>query len=64
MLKKSFINRGFTEKFLDTEFQQLSEIERNVLLEPKSKKRDQNRVPFVLTYNEALLNAKQVINKH
>ena len=31
MLKESFINWGFNEKFLDKEVQRLSKIERNTL---------------------------------
>ena len=64
MLKESFINRGFKEKFLDAEFQRLSEIERDALLTPKSKKKDQKRIPFITTYNKTLPNVKQIINKH
>ena len=64
MLKESFINRGFNETFLDTEFQRLSEIEWNTLLAPKSKGKDLNGIPFVLTYNQTILNVKQIINKH
>ena len=56
MLKESSINRGFNEKSLDTEFQRLSEIGRNALLAPKSKEKDQNRILFVITYNETLPN--------
>ena len=63
-LKKSFINRGFKENFLDTHLQLLSEIERNALLAPKSKEEHQNRVPFVLPNNKTLPNVKQIINKH
>ena len=51
MLKGSCINGGLNEKCLHTEFQQLSEIERNALLAPKSKGKDQDRIPFVSTYN-------------
>ena len=50
MLNESFINRDFNENFL--EFQRLSQIERNALLAPKSKEKDQNRIPFVITYNK------------
>ena len=64
MLKESFINRGFKEKFLDTEFQRLSEIERDALLTTKSKEKDQKRIPFITTYNKTLSNLKQIINKH
>ena len=64
VLKESFINRGFKEKFLDTEFQRLSEIERDALLTPKSKEKDQKRIPFITTYNKTLPNLKQIINKH
>ena len=41
VLNESFINRGFNEKLLNTEFQRPSEIERNALLAPKSKEKDQ-----------------------
>ena len=64
MLKESFINQGSNEKFLDTEFQLLSEIERDALLAPKSKEKDQKIIPFVITYNKTLANVKQIINKH
>ena len=64
MLKESFINQGFNEEFLDTEFQLLSEIERDALLAPKSKEKDQTIIPFVITYNKTLANVKQIINKH
>ena len=37
VLKESFINQCFKIKFLDTEFQRLSEIERDALVTPKSK---------------------------
>ena len=37
VLKELFINWSFKEKFLDTEFQRLSKIERDALLTPKSK---------------------------
>ena len=40
LLKKPFINRGFNKKLLDTDFQRLSENERNALLPPKSKEKD------------------------
>ena len=40
MLKELFINQRFNEKFLDKEFQQLSEIERNRLLAPKLLEKD------------------------
>ena len=46
VLKESFINRGFKEKFLDTEFQRFSENERDALLTPKSKEKDQKRIPY------------------
>ena len=59
-----FINRGFNKKFLDTEFQPLSGIERNALLAPKSKEKYQNRIPFVITYNITLPNVNQINNKH
>ena len=64
VLKESFINRGFKEKFLDTEFQRLSEIERDALLTPKSKEIDQKRFLFITTYNKTSPNLKQIINKH
>ena len=64
MLKESFINRDFKANFLDTEFQRLSEIERNTLLPPKSKEKYQNRIRFVLTCINTLPNVKQIINKH
>ena len=64
VLKESFINRGFKEKFLDTEFQRLSEIERDALLTPKSKEKDKKRIPFITTYNKTLPNVKQIIKKH
>lgn len=64
MLKELFINQRFNEKFLDKEFQQLSEIERNRLLAPKLLEKDQNKIPFVVTYNKTLPNIKQIINKH
>ena len=51
------------EKFLDTEFQRLSEIERDALLTPKSKEKDQKRIPFVIAYNKTLPSVKQIINK-
>ena len=63
VLKESFINRGFKEKFLNTKFQRLSEIERDALLTPKSKEKDQKRIPFITTYNKTLPNLKQIINK-
>ena len=58
MLKELFTNGGFNEKFLVTEFQRLSEIEKSALLTPKLKERDQNRIPFVLTYYKTLSIAK------
>ena len=64
MLKELFINLVFNEKCLDTEFQRLSEIGRNILLVSKSKEKDQNRIPFVLTCNKTLMNVKHIINKH
>ena len=64
VLKESFINRCFNEKFLDTEFPRLSEIERDALLTPNSKEKDQKRIPFITTYNKTLPNLKQMINKH
>ena len=64
VLKESFINRSFKEKFLDTEFQRLSEIERDTLLTPKSKEKDQKRIPFITTHNKTLPNLKQIVNKH
>ena len=64
VLKESFLNRGFNEKILDTEFQRLPKIERNGSLAPKLKEKDQNRIPFVLTYTKTLPNVKQIINKH
>ena len=64
VLKESFINRGFKEKFLDTEFQRLSEIGRDALLTPKSKEKDQKRIPFITKYNKTLPILKQIVNKH
>ena len=64
VLNESFINRGFNEKFLDTEFQQLSDIERGALLTHQSRKKKSKRIPFVITYNKKLPNVKQKINKH
>ena len=64
VLKESFIDRGFKEKVLDREFQRLSEIERDALLTPKSKEKDQKRIPFITIYNKTLPNLKQIINKH
>ena len=31
---------------------------------PKSKEKYQKRIPFVIAYNKALPNVKQIINKH
>ena len=64
VLKRSFISRGINEKFLDTEFQRLPEIDRNALLAPKLKEKDQIIISFVTTYNKTLPNAKQIIIKH
>ena len=64
VLKESFINRGFKGKFVDTELQRLSEIERDALLTPTSKEKDQKGIPFITTYNKTLPNLKQIINKH
>lgn len=64
MLKQSLINRGMKETFLDTWFQRLSKIERNALLAPKSKEKNQNGIPFVMTYNKTIPNVKQIIHKH
>ena len=64
MLKKPFINPGFNKKLLDTDFQRLSENERNALLPPKSKEKDKKRIPFVMTCNKTSPNVKQIINKH
>ena len=64
VLSESFINQGFNKKFIDTEFQRLSEIESNALLTPKPKEKDKKRLPFVITHNKALPNVKQIINKH
>ena len=64
VLKESFINRGFKEKFLDAEFQRLSEIEGDGLLTPNSKEKDQKRILFITTYNKTLPNLKHIINKH
>ena len=61
MLKESFINRGLNVKFLDTEFQWLSEILKKNITRPQSKEKDQNRIPFVIWYNRA--NVKQMMNK-
>ena len=60
VLKESFINRGFKENFVDTELQRLL----TPLLTPKSKEKDQKRIPFITTYNKTLTNLKQIINKH
>ena len=51
VLKESFINRNFNEKFLNKELQQLSEVERDTLLAPKLKEKYQKRIPFVITCN-------------
>ena len=64
LLKKPFINPGFNKKLLDTDFQRLSENERNALLPPKSKEKDKKRIPFVMTCNKTSPNVKQIINKH
>ena len=64
VLKESFINLGFNEKFLDTEFQRISEIERDALLTLKSKEKDQKRIPFIIAYNKTFQNIKQILNKH
>lgn len=52
------------ETFLDTWFQRLSKTERNALLAPKSKEKNQNGIPFVMTYNKTIPNVKQIIYKH
>ena len=39
------------------------ENERNTLLAPKTKEKDQNIIPFVIRYNKTLPNVKQIINK-
>ena len=62
MLKKSFINRRFNENFFDAKFQLLSETERNALLVPKSREKNQNRISFVLMYSKTLTVVKQIIN--
>ena len=41
---------------MNKEFQQPSEIEKNALLAPKLKEKDQNRIPFVITYTECKTN--------
>ena len=46
MLKELFRSRRFKEKFLDTEFQRQPEIDRNALLAPKSKQKDQKENSF------------------
>ena len=58
MLKESFINLVFNEKFLGTEFQRISEIEIDALLTLKSKEKDQKRIPFIIAYNKTFQNIK------
>ena len=64
VLKESFINQSFIEKFINAEFQRLSEIERDPLLTLKSKEKKKKIIPSVITCNKALPNVKQIINKH
>ena len=68
MLRKLFTfiiySRGFNQKFLDTVFQRLSEIERNALLALKSKEKYRHRILFVVTCKKTLPNAEQIIDKH
>ena len=63
VLQELFIYRGFNEKFPDTGFQRLSEMEREALLAPKTKEKDQKRAPFAITYNKTLPNVNH-ITKH
>ena len=63
-VKRIIYKLQFQQKSLVIEFQRLSKIERDALLTPKLKEKDQKIIPFVITYNKTLPNVKQIINKH
>ena len=57
------LNRGYKLIFLKTQIRHASDISRNAALQPKPKQQ-KDTVPFVITYNPALLNIPCIIHKH
>ena len=58
VLKESFINRLFEEKFLDTEFQRISEIERDALQHQRRKKKIKKEFLLLQHITKTLPNVK------
>ena len=63
-LKEFFINRGCKEHFLTDQFNQKSEVTKEVLLISKQKIVNKQRIPLVLKFNRTLPNIKKVIDEH
>ena len=63
MHSSHLIKRGYKYRFIKDEIDKVRQIPRSRALETSTKK-ESNRIPFVVTFNPALPNIRQVISSN
>ena len=63
-LKEQFKARGYKDTLIDEAIQRASEMDRKVLLQPKTKDKKKTPLTLVTTYNKSLPNLKHIIESN
>ncbi|KAL9986541.1 hypothetical protein ACROYT_G000708, partial [Oculina patagonica] len=63
-LKGHLVKRGYDHRFVQEQIKKVVEIPRSRALETSTKSREENRIPFVVTFNPILPNISKVIRNN
>ena len=63
-LKKQLRKRGYSGKLIESQLQRVDKMEREKLLEDRTKNDKSTRVPLVLTYSKLLPDIRNILRKH
>ena len=61
VLQSQLIRRGYKEGMINREFKKVDKVEREDALEKKNRKKQNDRVPLVLTYSSHLPNIQNIV---
>lgn len=63
-IKTHLKNRGYNQRFIEKELQKVDKVERENLLNYRSKKKKMERVPLVVTFSKGLPDVRNILQKH
>ena len=62
-LAERFVNRGYQQEWVNEQIKRTENLDRQQLLQTKERS-ENNKIPFVVTYNRTLPNIKSILEKH